>query len=423
MTAELSLCLAGDAMITRPWSHVDDPAFLRLIEEIRGADVAITNLETLIHEFKGYPQRDSGGTYMASPPRIARELQWAGIDLLAHANNHAFDYGPSAILETHQHAAAAKLVIAGSGADLQEARAPRYFRSDGRTVALVAMASTFIPYGAASRSRPELRGRPGINPLTISPRRRAIIVPPEAAERIRAFGRLAGRPESKLARRSFKVGARFHVGEKYGIEKGRRLDSESDRDGNLAAIAEAAANADVVVASIHAHIQGRWLGEFAGDAIRHGADIVFIHGPHEIRAVELRQGKPIFYSMGDFLFELENIDRFPAEAYERAGLGDNATPDDLFRVNRSQETTLANDPNVFEGFVASLSIVGKRMTQIRLLPLDLQFGGTPDRRGRPQLASPQMGRRIIEKVASLSKRYGTQIRYDEGENCGYVETL
>jgi len=231
------------------------------------------------------------------------ELKWAGFDMVAHANNHAFDYGSSAILETLQHVENAGLILAGSGQDLQNARSPRYFRCKGGVVALVAMASTFVPYGAASRSRPDLHGRPGINPLTLTPRKRAIVVPPSTTERVRAFGRLVGRDPRKLAGRSFKVGARFHVGEKFGFEKGHRLSSEGDREANLAAIAEAAASADIVVASIHAHSQGGWLREFAGDAIERGADVVFIHGPHEVRAVELRDGKPIFYSMGDFVFE------------------------------------------------------------------------------------------------------------------------
>ena len=62
MGREITLLLAGDALITRPWSHVREADFLGLIDEIRAADVAIVNLETVIHEFKGHAQADSGGT-------------------------------------------------------------------------------------------------------------------------------------------------------------------------------------------------------------------------------------------------------------------------------------------------------------------------------------------------------------------------
>lgn len=419
MASEFSLLLAGDALITRPWSHVDDPPFLRLIEEIRAADVSIGNLETLIHEFKGYAQRDSGGTYMASPPAIAAELKWAGFDMVAHANNHAFDYGSTAILETLHHAREAGLLVAGSGRDLQEARAPRYFRSQGAVVALVAMASTFIPYGAASRSRPDMHGRPGINPLAVTRKERALVVPPHSAERIRAFGRRIGISRRKLEGRSFKVGLRFHVGQGFGVEKAFQLSSDRDLDANLAAIAEAAARADIVVVSIHAHDQGRWLREFAGDAFDSGADVVFVHGPHEVRAVELRDGKPILYSLGDFVFETEAVAKFPAEIYERRGLGDDASPADMLAGGEGRRHLRM--PEAFEGVVATLTFADRRGRKIRLLPVDLQFSGPSDRRGRPQVAAPEMGRRIVEKVAALSRPLGTHVRYDELENCGVIE--
>jgi hypothetical protein len=181
MSREISLLLAGDALLTRPWSHVRDADFIGLIEEIRDADVAIANLETVIHEFKGHAQADSGGTYMASPPRIATELKWAGFDMLAHANNHAFDYGASGILETLEHAEREGLIVAGSGPDLQRARAPRYLQCDGSRVALVAMAVDFVSYGKASASRPDLHGRPGINPLSLESERSLTVRPFHAA--------------------------------------------------------------------------------------------------------------------------------------------------------------------------------------------------------------------------------------------------
>src|SRR3990170_7964686 len=143
---EISLFLAGDSLITRPWSHVRDEPFLKLVGEIRASDVAVTNLETVLHEFKGYAQAHCGGTYMASPPQVASELKWAGFDMVAHANNHSFDYGSTGVLETIEHVEKAGLVLAGSGKDLQSARAPRYFRCNGRLVSLVAMASDFVPY-------------------------------------------------------------------------------------------------------------------------------------------------------------------------------------------------------------------------------------------------------------------------------------
>ena len=102
---------------------------------------------------------------MASPPLIAAELKWAGFDMLAHANNHAFDYGASGVLETIQHVEGEGLIIAGSGRDLNKRARRDILTLTGSTVALFATASDFVSYGRASYSRADVPGRPGINPL------------------------------------------------------------------------------------------------------------------------------------------------------------------------------------------------------------------------------------------------------------------
>jgi hypothetical protein len=64
-----SLFVAGDMIVMRPLSNSDDPRFLQLMQEVRNADVAVVNLETLFREYKGYPQANSGGTYMGYSAR------------------------------------------------------------------------------------------------------------------------------------------------------------------------------------------------------------------------------------------------------------------------------------------------------------------------------------------------------------------
>ena len=73
-----------------------------------------------------------------------------------------------------------------------------------------------------------------------------------------------------------------------------------DAKANLESITAAASNANIVVVSIHAHRDGKWLVRFAHQAIERGASVVFIHGPHHVRGIELYRGRPIFYSMGYF---------------------------------------------------------------------------------------------------------------------------
>jgi hypothetical protein len=40
------------------------------------------------------------------------------------------------------------------------------------------------------------------------------------------------------------------------------------------------------------------------------------HGPHVLRGIEIFKGKPVFYSLGDFIFQNETLLRLPAENYE-----------------------------------------------------------------------------------------------------------
>ncbi len=58
----LRLVLTGDSIITRKLSVHDEPEFLEMIELIRSADAAFTNIEMLFHNnFESYPMHQSGG--------------------------------------------------------------------------------------------------------------------------------------------------------------------------------------------------------------------------------------------------------------------------------------------------------------------------------------------------------------------------
>ncbi len=82
------MALTGDSIITRRLSVYEEPEFLKMVELIRGADVAFTNIEMLFHNYEGYPMHQSGCTYMRAEPGLAAELVWAGFDLGSLANNH-----------------------------------------------------------------------------------------------------------------------------------------------------------------------------------------------------------------------------------------------------------------------------------------------------------------------------------------------
>ena len=105
--APYTMALTGDSIITRRLSPYQEPAFLQMIDLIRNADVAFTNLEMLFHDYETYAMSQSGGTYMRAEPALAKELAWAGFDLVARANNHTGDYAPEAMRLTTKYVAEA----------------------------------------------------------------------------------------------------------------------------------------------------------------------------------------------------------------------------------------------------------------------------------------------------------------------------
>src|SRR5256885_8975889 len=138
---------------------------MNMIELIRGPDMPYTNFETPIHTNEPYPSTQSGGTYMRAEPSIAKELVWAGFDMVARANNHTGDYGVEGARLTTKYLAEAGLVQAGVGESLREAREAKYLDTDKGRVALVSLASTFPDPSRAGVSWGDTRARPGLNPL------------------------------------------------------------------------------------------------------------------------------------------------------------------------------------------------------------------------------------------------------------------
>ena len=155
-----TMALTGDSIITRKLSVYEEPEFLSMIELIRSADVAFTNVEILFHDYESYPMASSGGTYMRAQPEIARELAWAGFDLGSLANNHSGDYGPPAILLTEKYVREAGMTGAGIGKSLAEAREAKFLETAKARIAFISVASTFPDHAMARRHSPSARAQP-----------------------------------------------------------------------------------------------------------------------------------------------------------------------------------------------------------------------------------------------------------------------
>ena len=414
MARPFTISAAGDALITQRIAS-RDPRFHRLGEVIRSADARFVNLEGTLHNFEGHPQATSGGTYVCGSPAIIEDLKAVGFNLYAAANNHMTDWGEGGIFGTLATLDRAGVVYAGLGRHLAEARTPRYLETSAGRVALLAVTSTFPPGALAGEQRPDCQGRPGINPLRFET---TIVVDRPTLDLLAAADRRVHfsaprqhsiqlgflRPDPEGIATIF--GQRFAAGHPQGI---RTEPHAADLAGNLAWIRDARRQAEWVVVSVHAHEQqngdyeqpAEFIPAFCRAAVEAGADLVAGHGPHILRGMEIYRGKPIFYSLGNFVFQNETLWRQPQDFYERLGLPATATPADLFDA-RGARGGFAADPAYWESVVPVVRFDGERLAEIRLYPVTLGHGLPRWQRGNPVLAAADPGRAIIERVARLS---------------------
>lgn len=413
----LSIALTGDSIITRRMSVYQEPAFLRLIEIIRGADAAFTNLEMLFHDYEPYPMNQSGGTYMRAEPALVRELTWAGFDLVSRANNHTGDYGTEGMRLTTKYVDAAGLVQAGVGENLAEAREAKFLETAKGRVALISVASTFPDHSRAGRPRGAVRGRPGLNPLRYTT---TTVVTPDQLERLRGLMRDLGQRVPESGDSLTFLRNRFAAGDTPGV---RTEPLKEDVDEIAAVVRSASRLADQVIVTIHAH-EGQpgdrstpadFVVTFARAMIDAGADMFVGHGPHVLRGIELYKGKPILYSLGDFLFQNETLLRLPSENYEPYDLAPDAQVADFNDARYDHERRgFPADREIWEAVVAVPAFDGERLVSLDLHPITLGFGEPPAVRGRPLLAEGDLAQKILGDLIARSKPYGTSIVVENG---------
>lgn len=151
-----TLTLTGQAMI-RSDVRVHTPEIVSTLAPLLRGDAVFTNYEATVGE-----KASSGDRGFLSPPESLDALKALGFNLLALANNHSFDVKLPGIQSTLREAGRLNLTHAGIGNTIDEAAGAGYLRTPTGTVALIAMASGFVPEGGAATA-----SRPGVNELRV----------------------------------------------------------------------------------------------------------------------------------------------------------------------------------------------------------------------------------------------------------------
>ena len=433
---DISIAVMGDAMLSRRLRAFKEPHFLQLVELLHNADVSIANLEFLFHNFESSWQW-TRGTYTRSDPKNLRELTWMGIDAVSTANNHAFDFSEEGFLTTLQHLDDLGLPHAGGGKDLDHARAPAYVDSPRGRVAVMSAASTFAEISRAGAGRPDFPGRPGINALR---HQKVHYVTPEVFEALHRANRELGYEEHEEAAAQFgfsgptepldkRTAVRF-LGNEFRLAEASTLKTSVNKE-DLEGIGNwmrgAKKQADWLVYGMHCHESGAtgafhggsrpsppdFLVEFAHWTIDQGCDLFAGHGPHYLRGIEIYQGKPIFYSLGNFIFQNESVAWVPPEGYRRFGLGYDQTPGDFFEARSDTgKRGFPADPVFWQSVVGVCHYEARALKEVRLYPIDMGFGRPIPQRGRPLLAQGQVAHDILTWLQHVSEPFGTKITID-----------
>jgi poly-gamma-glutamate synthesis protein (capsule biosynthesis protein) len=365
-SSPMTIVLTGQSMI-RSDLRSSVPAAMPTIASLLKGDVIFTNAEGTIAEQgqpnETTPEQGREGSGFLAPPEAYDALKAMGFNLVSLANNHSWNLRAVGIQNAIRSADRVGLAHAGTGKNLDEAVAPGYLKTPKGTVALVAMASGEVAEGGAATP-----ARPGVNELRVTPSKTVNL-----------------------------------------CEGCRALDEDGQRI--LASIRTASKQADLVIAYQHNHIYDvpfqtamneelperlvppPWIKQWTHAEVDAGADIVVMHGAPLLQGVEIYKGRPIFYDMGNFIFN------FPA-------LGP------------------LDEPIIWEGAVANVEFQGKNLQSITFTPIVLNKIGQGgvfdmrnprvnpfrDTRGLPKPATGEQARYILERLAGLSRPFGTDMQ-------------
>jgi hypothetical protein len=202
-------------------------------------DLTVVNLECAISNL-GSPVPKTFN-FRCDPDAIP-SMRAAGVDVANQGNNHAYDYGPVAVVDGRKNLLKNRIAPVGAGKDAREAVAAALFEVNGWKIAVVGFDKVVDPYP------------------------RAVAGPDKP-------GTAAGHDEDAMAR----------------------------------AVRAADQEADIVIVDIH------WGVELdtrprPGDVdlghrlIEAGADIIFGGHSHRLQPMEVYRARPIFYSLGNFVW-------------------------------------------------------------------------------------------------------------------------
>jgi len=402
----MKFCAVGDVIIGRRIQQ-DYKGFEELGALIKQADARFFNLETTLNrEGECFASQTSGGTYLRTDPEVLEDIKKFGFNMTSFNNNHATDFSFDGLLATLDAVNGSGLVHSGVGRNLGEASAPAYLETSNGRVALISVNSSLPGEMCAGEQSGRIKGRPGVNPLRVSHtvelemadyEKITEIIAKSGINAAKEISKKEGYRGGDNGNRSYIENVNFVCGEQARYV---RKISEADLERVERAIYEAQLQADYIMVSVHGHeVEGsekenpaEFLREFAHFCVDKGAHAVIGHGPHLLRPIEIYKDCPIFYSLGDFILQLYNVEIAPEDFFNKYGMTSRDTVHDLLK-KRSKDFTvgLMTDKRMFTSVIPVWETEKGKLKKLTLYPILLSMDGNKSEIGLPSLCTdPQL---------------------------------
>lgn len=350
------MTFVGDVMLQHPL------AASSVYEYFQQSQLAFANLEAPLSE-RGYPADKP--IVFRGKPELVSELKRASFRLLSFANNHSLDFGSEAMLDTLGTLRDAGFSVAGAGRDLQEALKPAVTQVGAFRIACIALCCTLPPGFAATNVRP------GVAPI-----------------RVRSSWICDGALSDEQPGTPPYVTTEVNADDVLLAQK----EIQSAKD-----------TSDIVMVSVHWGVPPGWSSSFQGPLadyqrplahalIEAGADVILGHHPHTLHGIEIYRGRPIFYSLGNFVFH--------------------ALADRSFRLNRSvapYRVERVRPGELRQTAVFAIDYNEAAWEKISLFPCRLNDAG------EPQLADAESAGQIFSRLEGLCRELDVYLHVRDGE--------
>ncbi len=363
---DVIITAVGDMIFNHQISNLPEPEHRQLLRIMQEADIAYGNLEFSLND---HPELQRPFYNFRAPVEFRWEVAAIGINLVSLSNNHALDFGPEGLKECLRALDLTQITHAGAGRTLAEAREPG-------TLSVQSQKTRFalLSYMRYWTQKYRCKDPDGPCLATINP---AVI----------------------LAARDGKV---------EEVEGPLASDVAAMEDD----VVLAKRHNDVLIVALHnhdvSHHRAYGIQEnippteeiMYRKAIDAGADMVLGSGPHVLRGIEVYKGKPIFYSLSDFIYQYRTPDKIPVDLIHQRDT-------EIARATNVSVWDRRDTPQTMEGILVRMTLNAEKLKRIEFIPVTIDDEGPLY--GVPRFAGAERCKEMIERVQRLSQPYGTVI--------------